>query len=387
MGRKPKNINIYDGSVYEYIKEMNKDNDDCVAIRYFKRKMSFKTFFKQVDECASAFKSTGIREGDVVAICMANTPEAVIAFYALSKIGAIANMIHPLSAEAEIKDSLNKTHSVMLIAINVIYDKIKDIVDESPVFKTVIVSPSDSMPKLLKTLYNIKVDKIKYSKDESIVRWNDFMNTARRYNARTVHKTKDDVVAIFHSGGTTGVPKNIELTNGNMNALGEQAHIVLPDMRTNDNFLTIMPMFHCFGLVVSVHCPLSCGTSITLVPKFDAKRFDKLITDYKPTVMAGVPTLFEAMMTNKRMDKVDMSRLKIVLSGGDSLTASKNKKVNDFLKDHGCKAKITQGYGMTETCGPVTFGTDLGSIGVAFPGNKLKIINPYTKEEVEQGAI
>ncbi len=385
MGRKPKNINIYDGSVYEYIKEMNKDNDDCVAIRYFKRKMSFKTFFKQVDECASAFKSTGIREGDVVAICMANTPEAVIAFYALSKIGAIANMIHPLSAEAEIKDSLNKTHSVMLIAINVIYDKIKDIVDESPVFKTVIVSPSDSMPKLLKTLYNIKVDKIKYSKDESIVRWNDFMNTARRYNARTVHKTKDDVVAIFHSGGTTGVPKNIELTNGNMNALGEQAHIVLPDMRTNDNFLTIMPMFHCFGLVVSVHCPLSCGTSITLVPKFDAKRFDKLITDYKPTVMAGVPTLFEAMMTNKRMDKVDMSRLKIVLSGGDSLTASKNKKVNDFLKDHGCKAKITQGYGMTETCGPVTFGTDLGSIGVAFPGNKLKIINPYTKEEVEQG--
>ena len=385
--KKDAKLTYSENSVYEYIKEMNVNNGDCTAINYFKRKMSFKTFFKQIDECASAFKSTGIREGDVVAICMANTPEAVIAFYALNKIGAIANMIHPLSAEAEIKESLNSTHSVMLIAINIIYDKIKDIVDESPVFKTVIVSPSDSMPKLLKMAYNIKVDKIKYKKDESVVRWNDFMNTARRYNARTVHKTKDDVAAILHSGGTTGVPKNIELTNGNMNALGAQARIVLPDMRTNDNFLTIMPLFHCFGLVVPVHCPLSCGTAITLVPKFDAKRFDKLITDYKPTVMAGVPTLFEAMMTNKRMDKVDMSKLKIVLSGGDTLPASKNKKVNEFLKAHGSKAKITQGYGMTETCGPVSFGSDLGSIGMAFPGNTIKIVNPYTREEVPENEV
>ena len=369
-----KKLKVYENSVYEYIKDMNKNNDDCIAINYFKHKITFKNFFKEIDQCASAFRSTGIREGDVVAICMANTPEAVIAFYALNKIGAIANMIHPLSAETEIRESLNSTHSVMLIAINIIYDKIKDIVDESPVFKTIIVSPSDSMPKLLKVAYKIKEEsKIKYKKDESIVRWKDFMNSARRYNAHTVRKGINDVAAILHSGGTTGVPKNIELTNGNMNALGEQAHIVLPDMRTNDNFLTIMPLFHCFGLVVSVHCPLSCGTSITLVPKFDAKRFDKLITNYKPTVMAGVPTLYEAMMTNKHMENVDMSKLKIILSGGDSLSASKNKVINDFLKDHGCKARITQGYGMTETCGPVTFGTDLGSIGIAFPGNKLKI--------------
>lgn len=384
---KDNKINVYEKSVYEYLKEMNIGNDDCTAINYFKHKMSFKTFFKKIDECASAFRSTGIREGDVVAICMANTPEAVIAFYALNKIGAIANMIHPLSAEAEIKESLNSTHSVMLIAINIIYDKIKDIVDESPVFKTVIVSPSDSMPKLLQMAYNLKVDKIKYTKDESIVRWRDFISTARHYNARTVHKTKDDVAAILHSGGTTGTPKNIELTNGNMNALGEQAHIVLPDMRTEDNFLAIMPLFHCFGLVVSVHCPLSCGTTITLVPKFDAKRFDKLITDYKPTVIAGVPTLFEAMMTNKHMEHIDLSRLKIVLSGGDTLPASKNKIVNEFLKSHGSIAKITQGYGMTETCGPVSFGSDLGSIGVAFPGNTIKIVNPYTREEVETNEI
>ena len=177
---------------------------------------------------------------------------------------------------------------------------------DNQLFKTVIVSPSDSMPKILKTLYNIKVDKIKYTKDESIVRWNDFMNTARRYNARTVHKTKDDVVAIFHSGGTTGVPKNIELTNGNMNALGEQAHIVLPDMRTNDNFLTIMPLFHCFGLVICTHVPLCIGVKEILIPQFDAKRFDKLITRYKPTILAGVPTLYEALVTNKHMENVDL---------------------------------------------------------------------------------
>ncbi len=296
-------------------------------------------------------------------------------------------MIHPLSAEAEIKESLNSTHSVMLIAINIIYDKIKDIVDESPVFKTVIVSPSDSMPKLLQVLYNLKVDKIKYTKDESIVRWRDFVGTARHYNARTVRRTKDDVAAILHSGGTTGTPKNIELTNGNMNALGEQAHIVLPEMHVNDNFLAIMPLFHCFGLVVSVHCPLSSGATITLVPKFDAKRFDKLITDYKPTIIAGVPTLFEALITNKHMEHADLSGLKIVLSGGDTLPASKNKIVNEFLKNHGSKAKIIQGYGMTETCGPVSFGSDLGSIGIAFPGNTIKIVNPYTKEEVETNEI
>ena len=389
-----RDIEVPNVSLYEHLKEKNKDNMDSVAINYFNKKMTFRYFFGEINLCAKALRSQGIRPGDVVTICMANTPEAVISFYAVNKIGAIANMIHPLSAEEEIKNSLITTNSVMLIAINLSYKKIKEIVDETNVYKTIIVSPGDSMPVLLKVGYYItqgrKVEVPK--KSESNMYWNDFMARGKSFTEKVLAKTtKDQPAVILHSGGTSGTPKNIVLTNGNINAVAKQAEIVFYDINNTDRALAVLPLFHCFGLVVCVHGPMCLGASTILVPQFDAKRFDKLITKYRPTFIPGVPTLFEALLTNKHMDNVDLSYVKYVISGGDSLSVAKNEVVNKFLKSHNCQRNIIQGYGMTETTGPVTFGSMgsdvLGSVGIPLPGNEVKIEGVETREEVPFGEV
>ncbi len=389
-----RDIEVPNVSLYEHLKEKNKDNMDSVAINYFNKKMTFRYFFGEINLCAKALRSQGIRPGDVVTICMANTPEAVISFYAVNKIGAIANMIHPLSAEEEIKNSLITTNSVMLIAINLSYKKIKEIVDETNVYKTIIVSPGDSMPVLLKVGYYItqgrKVEVPK--KSESNMYWNDFMARGKSFTEKVLAKTtKDQPAVILHSGGTSGTPKNIVLTNGNINAVAKQAEIVFKDINNTDSALAVLPLFHCFGLVVCVHGPMCLGASTILVPQFDAKRFDKLITKYRPTFIPGVPTLFEALLTNKHMDNVDLSYVKYVISGGDSLSVAKNETVNKFLKSHNCQRNIIQGYGMTETTGPVTFGSMgsdvLGSVGIPLPGNEVKIEGVETREEVPFGEV
>lgn len=387
-------IEVPDCSIYHYLEKKVYNHEDKIALNYFGKKTTFKELLEKIGICAKALKCHGVRKGDVVTICMPNTPEAVIAFYAVNKLGAIANMIHPLSSEEEIKNSIITTKSVLAIAVNLSYGKIKKIIDETEIYRVVIVSPADSMPSLLSFGYmvtkelkmDLKID------DEVFISWNDFYKKGIDYNAKCdIGMGSNDDAIMLHSGGTTGIPKNIVLTNGNVNAIMEQAKIIFPALGVDDRFLGILPMFHCFGLVVCICAPLVLGSTVVLVPQFDAKRFDKLIRKYEPTVLTGVPTLYEALITNPYMMNVDMSMVKYVISGGDSLSPEKNKKVNEFLAKHNCMEHIMQGYGMTETTGPVCVGAlgsdKLGSCGIPLPGNVIKIFDTETLEEKRSGEI
>lgn len=387
-------IHVNNISIYDYFERSTYSHKYETAIDYFGEKLSYKQLLEKIDLCAKSLKCYGVRENDVVTIMMPNTPEAVISFYAVNKIGAIANMVHPLSSEVELKNTLITTKSVLLIAVNIAYEKINNIIDETKIYKTVLVSPKDSMPKIMNLLYTVTKDlKNRPPKsNEKYLHWNDFMNRGKGYDKDVFvpRKLKDDAIYL-HSGGTTGTPKNIVLTNESVNAIMEQAQIVFPKIGPKDRILAILPMFHCFGLLVSIAAPLVMGSTIIMVPQFDAKRFDKLLRKNDPTVLIGVPTLFEALITNPYMINVDLSRVKYVISGGDSLTVEKNKKINNFLKEHNCDANVIQGYGLTETSGPCCLGAfeanKLGSIGIPLPNVVIKIMNHDTMEEMPIGEI
>jgi long-chain acyl-CoA synthetase len=388
------NIEVPNVSLYEYLRETASKYKEMPALNYFNKEIKYKELVKEIDRCARGLKAYGIRPGDVVAVCMPNTPEAIIAFYAINKIGAIANMIHPLSAEEEIKQSLNATKSMILITINITYKKIKNIINDTSVYKVVIASASDSMPMLYKIGYAIKErGKIELpKKNEFYINWNDLLIRGKKYTGKTLVKTSKDMDAvILHSGGTTGTPKNIVLTNGNINTMVPQLHNVLPRLGTCDSILSILPLFHCFGLVICTHVPLCMGVKEILIPLFDAKRFDKLITKYKPTILAGVPTLYEALLTNKHMENVDLSNVSLILNGGDKMSTEKNEAVNNFFRRHGCREVITHGYGLTETSGPVIFSSrtsdKVGTLGIPLPGNDLKIVDINTREECKDGEV
>ena len=381
-------VEVVNYSVYENLYYSTKEYLNKACFDYLKKKMTFQGLLNNIEHCAKALKYSGINAGDVVSICMANTPEAVIAFYAINKIGAIANLIHPLSAEEEIKDSLIATNSELIIAIDIVHPKIKNIIDKTPTYKTVIVTPNNSMPFVIGASYYItKGRKNLPSKNEAVIFWNDWISQAKDFETTTLVKTtKEQPAAILQSGGTSGTPKNIILTNGNINVVVEQVKIQFPDLDYKDNMLGVLPIFHCFGLVVGIHVPLCVGAKVTLVPQFDASKFHRLILLYRPTLIIGVPTLYEALMNNKKMKHIDLSCLKYVVSGGDSMTADKQERVNKFLAEHKCKARLIQGYGMTETSGPVTFGglgSDIpGSVGIPMPSIDMKIVDKTTKEEL-----
>lgn len=387
--KKELNIKVPNISLYELIEEKAEELPNNIALHYFGKNISYRTFMKLIDKCAKSFRSQGVREGDVVTICMPNTPEAIIAFYALNKIGAIANMIHPLSAEEEIKEYLNSTKSIMLVMIDFCYEKVKNIIDQTNVYKTIVVSPKDSMPVLLGIGYVLSkgIHFKKSTRGKEFIRWNDFMLLGFNYNGKyIVHGKKDTPAVILHSGGTTGNPKGIVLSNGNFNALAIQSKVVMNKVESKDNVLTIMPIFHGFGIGVCVHIPFYLQAKVTLIPTFDAKRFDKLITKYKPTVLVGVPTLWEAMLGNPHFKNIDLSNLKYVVSGGDSLSAALCSKINVFLKEHNASIEVTQGYGMTESVAATALAWGVanipGSIGIPWPGNSYKIVMPHTQEEV-----
>lgn len=380
-------IEIPDINMYDQIKKSSKLYPDYIAYEYMGRKVKFKTFIKKIDKCAIAFKRMGIKKGNIVTFCLPNVPEALIAVYALNKLGAIANMMHPLSAEQEIKESIVSTKSKYLIMIDMFYDKIKNTIDSTGVKKVIFVSAGDSLNIFMKIGYKLTtIGKYeKYKKSNKFMSWNDLMRKSiTREKYKFIRYGKDTPAVILHSGGTSGKPKNVVLQNRAFVMASIQEGRVLKGFNAGDSVLTIMPNFHGFGLSVCMHTPMTLGMYTILVPQFDSKKLDIMLKKTRPSAIVGVPTLFEALLSCNNVDDLDLSCVKYVISGGDLLSKNLEDSVNDYLNNHNSNAKITQGYGLSEALAAVCLAHDeinkSGSIGIPLPGNYMKIINPSTRE-------
>jgi len=380
-------------SIYEYLVHQVGDDLDFYALNYFGTRITYLELFRKIDMIGRALSSLGTKKGDIVTICMPNTPEAVEAFYACNKIGAVADMVHPLSSSSEIKQYLQNSESNIVILYDDSYQRIESILNETSVEKVILVSASESMPMLLGMGYKItRAFKIKKPNrgDRKFLSWKEFISKGASYKKDIVVKVHhNDLAIILHSGGTTGTPKGIMISNYNFNAEVQQDGVNVYDVRPKDKIITILPIFHGFGLGVCTHCPLCLRVEVILVPEFQPKRFYHIIKKYKPNVLAGVPTLWEAMMSSPRFKTVDLSSMKYVISGGDYMTISMEEKMNTFLRTHGASISISKGYGMTESVAAVAYtfhGTnEPGSIGIPMVGNDMCICKPDTVEVLPYG--
>ena len=383
-------INLPNISLYEQIKRCSERFDEEYAYEYFGKKVGYQKFLKKIDRAALAFKRLKVNKGDVVSICLPNVPEALIAFYALNKLGAVASMIHPLSAEEEIKTTLMETKSKYLIVLDSLYPKIKKSIKSTYVNKVIFVSASYSMPLPLKIGYRItQFGKNRHPITKYYINWKMFNKLSIKVKKDFQKFGKNQPCVILHSGGTSGKPKNVVLQNRAFLLLTEQPRRSLQRLNAGDSCLTIMPNFHGFGLGVCMHGMITNGIRSILVPQFDSKKFDVLLNKTKPNFIVGVPTLYEALINSKNISNLDLSYVKYVISGGDSLSGSLEDEVNLYLESHGANAKITQGYGLTEALSVVTLCSDerskKGSIGIPLAGSDVKIINPSTRKTVKYG--
>ena len=380
------NMKIPNISMYEQVKRAAKKYPDNTAYEYFGKKVKFKKFMEQIEEASLSFQKLGIKKGDIVTLCMPNVPEVLISLYGLNKIGAIANMLHPLSAEEEIKENLISTKSKCLVMIDLFYHKIKDTIQDTEVKQVVFVSAADSMNIFMKIGYKLTQKKVlKYPKDKFYMSWRQFRRLSKKMeDTVTTSFGKDTPAVIIHSGGTSGTPKNVVIQNRAFIFSALQEKAALKQLHPGDCCLAIMPNFHGFGLSVLMHTPLVLGCYTILIPQFDSKKFDTMFKKTRPSCVLGVPTLFEALINCNNEKNLDLSFLKYVVSGGDLLSKNLEDRVNSYLKEHNSKAHITQGYGLSEALAAVCLAADevnkSGSIGIPLPGNHVKIIDPATRE-------
>ena len=388
----PLHLDYFEGSMFDAVKKAAEQYPDSTAFTFMGRATSYREMIREIEKCARALKTIGVRENDKVTIALPNCPQAIYVFYAVNLVGAIANMVHPLSAEKEIEFYLNESESVTAITLDQFYHKFENVRSNTKVVNIIIASVKDALSQPLKAGYMLtegrKIKKI--PKEAPVIRWNDFMRLSRAcfYNYK-VERRGEDPAVILYSGGTTGKTKGIVLTNKNFNALGAQIIATNPMYRPGDKMLSAMPMFHGFGLGVCIHSMLQGAGCCILIPRVNPKDYAKQVVKNRCNFIAGVPTLYEAMLRMKSMENADLSSLKGVFSGGDSLSVELKKKFDKFLYDHKAAIQVREGYGTTETvtacCLTPPHMFKEGSIGVPFPDTYIKIVEPDTDRELPYG--
>ena len=391
-GEVPHHLDYPDFSISDALFESASKYPKQVALTFQGLDTTYKKLVPQIKQAAKAFYAMGIRPGDVVTVCMPNMPQTVISLYAINSIGAIASMIHPLSAVHEIAFYLKEAGSKTIISIDQFYTKIKKVMNLVDLDHVIIARVSDALDFIKGTAYKfLKERKFEHFEEtQQLITWKTFIKKASSCTIDpSVKKTGKDLAVILFSGGTTGVTKGIKLTNLNFNALAKQTGIMCNKRIQGNTMLAAMPMFHGFGLGVCVHTMMFWGGRSVLVPQVSVKGYSKLLKTAKPNFIAGVPTLYEGITRNQEMDNVDLSCLMGVFSGGDSLSIELKKKLDKFLADHHATVRVREGYGTTEcvtACCLTPYNKEKeGSIGIPFPDTYFIICEPGTTKQVPYG--
>ncbi|MBR5046037.1 acyl--CoA ligase [Candidatus Saccharibacteria bacterium] len=387
----PANIEYPDCSMVDMVIQSAEKWPDNVAYSYYGHKVTYKNFIRKIEKVARALKNYGVKEGDKVTICMPNTPEGITMVYAVNMVGAVCNMVHPLSSEKELEYYIRVTDSKYVLVFDAVFDKVYKLRDIAQLERIIVVRPSDGLGFLKQRMYKLlHVKKVKLpTSDSRVVLWEDFIANSYFYQGN-YHEERSgaDPAIIMYSGGTTGAPKPVLLSNLNINAESLCDATMIRQIVPGATVLSILPLFHCFGLGVCIHTPLCRGMGCILIPAFSHKQFADIIRKNEPNFIVGVPTLFEALV-NTKLKNDDLKSVTAVICGGDALNQTLRDKVNNYLKAHGSNAKIRVGYGLTEGSGAVCLSPENafadGIIGAPLPDTYFKIIKNDTFKELPTG--
>lgn len=385
-------------TAYQYMCSENQDNLDAYAIEYYGTKITFDSFIKKVDSACNKFYSLGVRKGDIVTIMSLTNPELIIAFYALNKLGAVVNLIDVRSDANKIKEYLNEVNSRILISLDNFLPEIDEIVDETLVERVIAVSPFNSIPfglriaanlndKLKNRLLREKIDSIK--KKQKYITWNEFIGINSQLVVSGIKYEPNQLAALVHTGGTTGVSKTVKLSNDNFNAMAIQYKSLNTGYNKKDTFLNGIVPFVAYGIVTTIHMPMCLGITNIVAPILSPKEFTEFMLKYKPNHTITVPSYVDNFIHDSKAKVMDWSNIIHLGIGGDAFSCEKENETNTFLSTHGSSAQVEKGYGMTElasaavTClGKVN---KLTSLGIPLPKNSIGIFEENSDCELKYG--
>ena len=361
----------------------------AVAYDFFGTTATYQQFGREIDQCADALAAMGLRQGDRMTIAMPTSPQAIICFYAINKLGGVASMIHPLSTPTEIAFYLNLSRSRFALTLDAFYGKFKEIAGQTGLKRLVLAQVPDYLGPVKRFGFNLtKGRKIpKVPSDPLVFWWREMMGQKRPAAPRGTTGFSD-LAVILYSGGTTGTPKGIMLSNENFIAEGMQVS-AWGNLTQGDTILAILPVFHGFGLGVCVNAAFMGGGKSVLVPQFTPEDVAKLIRSKRPNFVIGVPTLYEALNRNKKFRCADLSCIKAAFSGADTLPRVVKERFEAAVRQCGGEIQLREGYGLTEAVTAIMampMGEYReGSIGVPFPDMDAKIVARGTTESLPPG--
>jgi long-chain acyl-CoA synthetase len=377
-------------TAYEYLQQRNAERVDEPAIHYYGKDISFRELYRRVDEAANAYAAMGVKKGDVVSFLSVQFPETIASVYALNKLGAVANCIDPRLDIHSIKKMIIGSGCKILVTVDIAFPKVKAIMADIKQDLIITQSAATSLPffkKIAMTLAT-KTD-IPYS--DKIIKWTEFIKRGEGTVAETVPYEGDATVAITYTGGTTGIPKGVMLTNDSMNAVCINFLYCDADIRKDDRFLGIIPIFSAYGMVCGMHMPMCMRTTIVPIPKFVPTEIGKLVRAYRPNHIISTPVFIELLMQSKEVQDMDLNFLRTLACGGDSMNEGLEQKLNEFRKKHNMEQPLAQGYGMSELSAAASFCVNhvykQGSVGIPSLTVTIGIFDPESGEELGYGEI
>jgi len=371
----PSEINIPEKPLYSLIDDAASAYPERTAIIFFGKKITYKELKEMIDSFAHALQEHGVKKGDVVAIMLPNTPQFVISYYAILKIGGIVTPLNPLYKSTEIKRQLLDSGAETIILLDLLYPEFEIIKNEVKIKNIIITSLKDYLPPLLKMLYPLKyrTPKIKY--EPNMHKFTDFLKYSPEYKPVNINP-KEDIAALMYTGGTTGVPKGAMLTHYNLLSNAIQIKYWYKPKIEPMVVLSVLPFFHIYGQTTAMNYVFAHMATMVILPRFDVKDMFESISKYHVTVFHGVPTLYIQIINSPLVKKYRLDTIEACISGAAPLPIEVQKKFEELTG-----GKLREGYGLTETSpvthvNPILGKFKIGSIGLPIPNTFAAIADP-----------
>ena len=375
-------------SAFEYVCQRSKNHLNDTALEYYGRKFTYADLIVNVKKTAAALRGAGVKKGDIITVVSIMTPEIIALFYAADMMGATLNLVDPRYSVEGIREYIEEVDSHLLVCLNVVYERCRQAAKRTNVEKVIVLSPADSLPPVMAVGYKLTTpDKNKYA--SNVIRWKQFIKGGEGQSTAAEPYDADHACVVVHTGGTTGSPKGVMLTDDCFNGIALQFQAYPKLFHRGQKLMNVMPPFIAYGFACGIHLPLVLGFTVIIIPNLDPAKLGSLVLKHKPEHMFGVPTHYQQLASDPKLRDKDLSFIINYAAGGDSLSRGAEQTVNDFLAAHGARYPIAKGYGMTEVSSAATVAAGLdnkpGSVGIPMVNTVVAAFEPGTDQELPIG--